>query len=93
MLNCKDVTRLISEGLDHRLSIWQRINLRIHVIMCGACSTYKRQIEGLHRLFGLRRQHTKGEVPNMTSETYRLSPVKREQIKQLLKSQSSDQSQ
>ena len=39
MLNCKETTRFISEGLDHRLSLWQRINLRLHVMMCG-CLLY-----------------------------------------------------
>lgn len=87
MLNCKDATRLISEGLDHRLSIWQRINLRLHVMMCKACNAYKRQIEGLQRVFVLLRQRGKGVVPNMSSDAHRLSPVKREQIKHLLKSQ------
>ena len=92
MLNCKDATRLISEGLDHRLSMWQRMNLRMHVMMCGACSAYKRQIEGLHRLFGLRRQRTEGIMSNMSSEAHRLSPAKREQIKHLMESQSPGQS-
>jgi hypothetical protein len=88
MLNCKDATRLISEGLDHRLSMWQRMNLRLHVMMCGACSAYKRQIEGLHRIFGLRRQRAEGIASDMSSDAHRLSPAKREQIKHLLESQS-----
>lgn len=92
MLNCKEATRLISEGLDHRLSMWQRINLRLHVMMCGACSAYKRQIEGLHRIVGLRRQRAEGTAPDMISDAHRLSPAKREQIKHLLESQSPGQS-
>jgi len=92
MLNCKETTRFISEGLDHRLSLWQRINLRLHVMMCGACSAYKRQIEGLHRLFGLHRQRTEGIMSNMSSEAHRLSSAKRDQIKHLLESHSSGHS-
>jgi hypothetical protein len=50
MLNCKETTRLLSEGLDRRLSLWQRMNLGLHVLMCGACSAYRRQIIGLNQL-------------------------------------------
>ena len=44
MLSCKETTRLVSEGLDHRLLLWQRIQLRMHILMCGACSVYRRQV-------------------------------------------------
>jgi hypothetical protein len=88
MLNCKEVTRLISEGLDRRLSLWQRINLRMHMMWCGACATYKRQLEGLHRLFGLRWQRGGGSSPDPASDGHRLSPARREQIKHLMESES-----
>lgn len=48
MLNCKETVRLISEKLDRHLSWWQRMNLWAHVMMCGACSAYNRQLEGLN---------------------------------------------
>lgn len=50
MLNCKQTARLISEGLDRKLSLWQRMNLWLHLAMCGACSAYRRQIHLLNRL-------------------------------------------
>ncbi len=48
MLSCKDVTRLVSENLDRDLSLWRRIGLRLHVMMCKGCSAYRRQIESLN---------------------------------------------
>jgi len=92
MLNCRDTTRLISETLDHRLSIWQQLNLRLHVMMCAACNAYKRQIEGLHRIFTLRRQRVRATATDMLDDPHRLSVAKRQQIKHLLESQSPDQS-
>lgn len=50
MLNCKQITQLISDGLDRKLSLWQRMNLRLHLMMCGACSAYSRQVTTLHRV-------------------------------------------
>lgn len=50
MLTCKETARLVSERLDRKLTAWQRINLRMHLMMCGACSAYRRQIETLNRV-------------------------------------------
>jgi len=50
MLNCKETARLVSEGLDRKLSLWQRMNLWMHLAMCGACSAYRRQVETLNRI-------------------------------------------
>jgi len=50
MLNCKETARLISEGLDRKLPLWQRVNLWMHLAMCGACSAYRRQIQLINRL-------------------------------------------
>jgi len=48
MLSCKETARLVSDGLDRRLSLWQRMNLRLHLMMCGACSAYRRQVAQLN---------------------------------------------
>ncbi len=50
MLTCRDVSRLVSEGLDRKLSPWQRLRVRLHLLMCGACAAYARQIRQLDRL-------------------------------------------
>jgi len=50
MLTCKETARLVSEGLDRKLPLWKRLNLRLHLMMCGACSAYRRQVETLHRI-------------------------------------------
>ncbi|GAB4191367.1 MAG: hypothetical protein Kow00105_05430 [Phycisphaeraceae bacterium] len=50
MLTCKETARLISDGLNRKLSLWQRLNLWMHLMMCGACSAYRRQVENLNRI-------------------------------------------
>lgn len=44
MLSCRDVTRLISESMDHSLPLGKRIGMRIHLLICLFCTRYKRQL-------------------------------------------------
>jgi len=48
-LSCKEASRLISEGMDRRLSFPERIALRLHVSVCDACSRFTRQLAFLRR--------------------------------------------
>jgi len=50
MLSCKEATQLVSEGLDRELPLWQRLGLRLHVVMCRGCSRFARQITALNRV-------------------------------------------
>ena len=44
MFNCKKVTQLLSEALDRNLPLYQRMGMRIHLMMCKFCSRYKEQL-------------------------------------------------
>ena len=44
MLSCKDVTRLISESMDHSLPLGKRVGVRLHLLVCKFCSRYERQL-------------------------------------------------
>jgi len=44
MFNCKKVTRLLSESLDRKLPFYQRIGMRIHLMICKFCSRYQEQL-------------------------------------------------
>lgn len=44
MLSCKEVTRLISQGLDRDLSLGERTMLRFHLAICGGCRNVNRQL-------------------------------------------------
>ena len=54
MLSCKETSLLISQGLDSKLPLHKRIALRVHVLMCSACRTYRRQVTALHGLIARR---------------------------------------
>ena len=48
-LSCKEASRLISEGMDRRLSVPERIGLRLHVGICDACTRFTSQVAFLRR--------------------------------------------
>ena len=48
-LDCKEASRLISAGLDRDLDLGQRTALRLHLLICTACSRVKAQFAFLHR--------------------------------------------
>ena len=45
MLPCKEVTRLVSQGLDRRLGFGERVALRVHFAICGGCRNFERQMK------------------------------------------------
>ena len=46
---CKEVHRLVSEGLDRDLSIVERWRMRLHLMMCDACGNFSKQMSLLRR--------------------------------------------
>lgn len=48
-LSCKEASRLISEGMDRRLSFGERILLGLHVRVCDACSRFTKHLAFLSR--------------------------------------------
>jgi len=48
-LSCRDATRLISQGMDRRLSFAEKLALRLHVAICDACTRFTRQAKFLRR--------------------------------------------
>ena len=53
MLTCKEATRLVSQGLDRRLGLAERLALRLHLLICDGCSNFSRQVAFLRRSLSL----------------------------------------
>lgn len=41
---CREVHRLVSEGLDRHLSAGERVRMRLHLMVCGACTRFNGQM-------------------------------------------------
>ena len=49
MLSCKEVAHLVSEGLDRKLGLGERLRIRLHLAICDGCTNFSRQIAFLRR--------------------------------------------
>jgi hypothetical protein len=49
MLNCRQVTRLVSQSMDTKLRWYQWLGMRIHLLYCVWCRRYASQIRFLHK--------------------------------------------
>lgn len=49
MMMCKQATRLMSLKQDRLLTLQERLSLRMHLLMCGACRECDKQFTLLHK--------------------------------------------
>lgn len=82
-LKCKDAARTASDQMDRRLSVFERLSLRVHLFMCGPCRQF---VEQLRLLADMVRG---AEVGSPDEE---LSAEARERIKQALAKKTPPQS-
>ena len=50
MLSCKDVARRADAFLDAELGALDRIQIRLHLMMCRGCAAFVEQMRATHRL-------------------------------------------
>jgi hypothetical protein len=81
MFNCKEVSRRISESMDHNISLYQRMLIRMHLLMCRYCARFRRQVLFLRECCRSRR-FDEGSLDTSVN----LPLDARERIKQILKS-------
>lgn len=48
MLSCEDISHRISESLDRKLPLRERLGLKMHLFMCNACRQVASQMRLLH---------------------------------------------
>ena len=48
-LTCKEATRLVSQGMDRRLGVGERLRLHVHLAICDACTQFTRQMAFLRK--------------------------------------------
>ena len=47
MFSCKDVSQLVSESMDRALPFYQRVLLRMHLLMCKYCARCREHFEAI----------------------------------------------
>ena len=77
---CKQVAPLFSFALDRRLSLLERLRVRLHLYTCGACLNYVSNLKFMHEVFSKQEENFEAEKIHAA-----LSPEAKERIKQNLK--------
>jgi len=67
MLSCKEISKLVSESLDRKLPLPLRMEVRLHLMMCHLCRTYRKQSLLLRKLLRL---HDASLTETPTSEMF-----------------------
>jgi len=74
---CRQATKIASDGLDRRLSAWEILRLKLHLLLCGNCRNFDRSIHILHQaVLMIRRAQYDG---------LQLSPEQRQRLSSALK--------
>ena len=82
MFKCEEVTKKVSESLDRKLPLYQRIFIRMHLLMCKYCTRFRDQLLILREASRL--EDLAGEA---VDPTFALSLEARTRIKESLKTQ------
>lgn len=52
MISCKESTRLASLQLERPLSTWERLQLRLHLVICVGCRRAEKQFVFMRQVTG-----------------------------------------
>ncbi len=66
LFNCSEISRLVSASMDRTLPLYQRIGIRIHLMMCRYCARYRRQLLFLRRVVKAMSATDTGDPPSAT---------------------------
>ena len=81
MLDCNQATLLISRKLDGRLSLWEQIRLKIHLMNCKFCHNFNLQSEKIDKIIKI----TPDELEHKCNHIMHLEADKKQKIIDKLK--------
>jgi predicted anti-sigma-YlaC factor YlaD len=61
--SCEIITKKISGSIDHKLTLKERMTIRIHITFCKFCRRYYRQLTMMHHYFEGRLKEEKQSSP------------------------------
>jgi hypothetical protein len=69
--NCKEVTRLQFDSIDWKLSPFQRVGLRLHLVLCKWCRRNGSQVKVLRSAAQYCEEQQGADVPQKLSSSAR----------------------
>lgn len=49
MRNCREITELVSKGLDKPLGYGERLSIKLHVMICARCRNFQSQSQFIRK--------------------------------------------
>lgn len=49
MRSCRDISVLVSQGLDKKLSLSERVSTTLHLALCSRCRNFQKQSQFLRK--------------------------------------------
>ena len=80
MYTCKEVTQLVLEKHERRLSWRERLGLRLHLLICDACTRFEQQMRFLRTVAQRFAERHQAEVQDTV-----LTPVAKKRIREKLR--------
>lgn len=78
---CEVISHTISKSLDTKISLRERLQIRLHIMVCAICRRYREQLLSINTLFT---NYAANKSPHQESL---LSEETRERMKQVLSKQ------
>ena len=70
---CHEVHRLVSEGMDRKLTRTERLRMELHLMVCDMCRRFSAQMQLLHQ--AMQRFEIVGDAPLQTKPPAPPSPL------------------
>ncbi len=86
MMNCKEVSRLLSESMERKLSLSERVGLWFHLSMCKLCKGFSKDLQQLREAA---RRHAEDVVNEAWDSDAALTGEARKRMKRVLESHDS----
>ncbi|NWF38608.1 zf-HC2 domain-containing protein [Mariprofundus sp. NF] len=77
---CKHVSRLASDSIERKLSLWERFRFHLHLAMCRNCRNFDQALELMHQATELMRKTRYGKIELTDTQRDRLHKAMDEQI-------------
>jgi 3-methyladenine DNA glycosylase AlkD len=45
MLSCREVSKLLSESRERHLGLWEKLSIKLHLMMCDGCNNFRKQLD------------------------------------------------
>ncbi len=81
MLRCREISKLVSESMEHKLPLRVRMQMWMHLAMCRWCLGFAHNVRSLRSAV---REYPDRLLADDADSTASLSPQTRERIKSLL---------